>query len=179
MISMLSFIDMLYLVNFHQLRQMKPKVVFADKKNVLEMYALLAFLLQENIFPYIILFPSRSANFKTLDDIVCGIPAFHITDFTCSSRKNDTDTVVILHTFNAMTVEKNIEISHSTFLSLIDSHVDFIFNKKTSGFLNSNLGSYQELCLYVKAIITLSPIIIWRKMDFLFLCDKIKRSKVT
>ncbi|RLU17493.1 hypothetical protein DMN91_009728 [Ooceraea biroi] len=154
------------------LRRTKPKVIFADKKHVLEMYGLLYLLLKEEFYTEAIIFQSQE-NFMYMDLIVDNVT----TEYMIPIEAKPSTTVVMLYTYNVMTVEKNIKIPYFAFLNNFYSNMPFM-RPDTVGLWHVNMGNYQNLILFINALILHVPLFVWWKQDYEQLCAMLQH-KVT
>ncbi|RLU17498.1 hypothetical protein DMN91_009733, partial [Ooceraea biroi] len=163
-------------LNLDVLRRTRPKVIFTDKKHVLEMYGLAALLFRENFSTIIIAFQPQQ-HFINLDIILNDFSNYNVEQFVCWKPRYN-DIMVILHTINMMTVEKNIEISYMAFQTSFILEIPPLRAAGICGLWYANLGCYYNIVLLVKAIILHAPLVVWWRKDYRQLCAMIEQFQV-
>jgi hypothetical protein len=165
-------------VNLDALRRIRPKVIFIDKRQVLEIYAVLGFLFREDLMEVIIIAFQQQEEFLSLDTILNMFSDDDIESFTCTTMRKIKETAVILHTFNVMTLEANIQIPHSAFLLSLHSRTPPM-TEKTHALWYLNLGSFHNLILLYKALVSGVTLLVWWQNNYKRLCRRIQRFQVT
>jgi len=164
-------------VDLDALRRIKPKVIFIDKKQVLEMYAVLGFLFRENLNVIIIVFQQQQ-EFLSLDTVLSLFTDDDVENFSCMPMRKIKETALILRTFNVMTLDGNIQIPYSAFLLSSTSRMPSM-EPKTYGLWYQNLGSFHNLILLYKALTTGVTLLVWWQNNYKRLCRRIQRFQVT
>jgi len=153
-------------------------VIFIDKRHVLEIYAMLGFLFRKDIQEVIIIAFQQQEDFLSLDTILSLFSEDDIDTFTCTSMRKIKETAMILHTFNVMTLETNIQIPHSAFLLSLNSRTPPM-TAKSRGLWYLNLGSFHNLILLYKALVSGVTLLVWWQNNYKRLCRRIQRFQVT